>query len=81
MHQLLHLNIAAAFSLNPLAVLSLPFLGYALVSYGMLGVRGRRLPNVFLPPVLIWMLLAVIISFWILRNIPLHPFSLLAPLN
>lgn len=80
MHQLLHLNIAAAFSLNPLAVLSLPFLGYAFVSYAAYGIRGRRLPSVFVPPVLIWILLAVIISFWILRNIPSHPFSLLAPL-
>jgi hypothetical protein len=81
MHQLLHLNIAAAFSLNPLALLSLPFLGYAFASYAVYGMRGRRLPSVFVPPVLIWTLLAVILSFWILRNIQWHPFSLLAPLQ
>lgn len=78
-HQLLHLHIAAALGLNPLAVLSMPFLGYALLSRVLIGIRGRPLPSIFVPAKWIWALLGVIIAFWIMRNIPAHPFSLLAP--
>ncbi|MGZ8537928.1 MAG: DUF2752 domain-containing protein [Flavisolibacter sp.] len=32
-----------------------------------------------IPPRYLWMMLAFIISFWIIRNIPFEPFSFLAP--
>lgn len=70
LHQLLHGNFSAAFGLNPLMVLSLPFLAYSFISYSMFIVRGRALPSVFLRPVWIWLLLGIILAFWILRNIP-----------
>jgi len=80
-HQLLHLHLASALGLNPLMVLSTPFLGYALLSRVMIGIRGKPLPKVFVPPAWIWALLGIIIAFWILRNIPAYPFSLLAPMG
>jgi len=79
LHQLLHGNLLTALSTNALVILSLPFLGYSLVSYTMLVTRGRRLPGVFLQSFWIWLLLAGILLYWFLRNIPLYPFSRLAP--
>jgi len=78
-HQLLHGNVATAFGLNPLLVLSLPFLGYSFFSYIMVGVKGRPLPNVFVPSNYIWVLFGIVLLFWGLRNIPCYPFLLLAP--
>ena len=43
--------------------------------------RGRRasFENLFIRPVLIWALLGIILAYGVLRNIPVYPFSLLAP--
>ena len=79
LHQLLHLNIASAIRMNPLTVFSMPFLGYAFLSRSSSEFTGKPLPKVFVPATLIWTLLAVIIAFWVFRNIPFYPFSLLAP--
>ncbi len=79
MHQLLHGNLRAAWSLNPLTVLLSPFLAYGTASYVLFEIRGQHLPRPFLPAVWIRALCAVIILFGIARNIPLHPFDLLAP--
>jgi hypothetical protein len=79
LYQLLHGNVLAAFRLNPLAILSLPFLGYAFISKSITILRGRPLPRIFIPAIWIWILLIIILLFWIFRNIPVRPFSLLAP--
>lgn len=78
-HELLHLNVGAALRLNPITVLATPFLGYALLSRAMLGLRGRSLPRAFIPAAWIWALFGVILVFWFLRNLPVYPFLLLAP--
>lgn len=74
MHELLHLHFLRAFALNPLLVVSLPLMagytGYLLFTGGL----RRSLPQaVYLSA------LSVIIAFWLLRNIPHYPFTLLAP--
>lgn len=79
LHQLLHGHPFAALDLNPLMVLTLPFMAYVFLSYALVALRGRGLPKVFIPSPLIWVIFWVIISFWVLRNIPLYPFTLLAP--
>lgn len=79
LHQLLNGHPVVAFDLNPLMVLALPFMAYVFVSYALIALRGRGLPKVFIPSPLIWVIFWVIISFWVLRNIPLYPFTLLAP--
>ena len=71
LHQLLNGHVAAAFRLNPLMMVLLPCVGYAGASDVLEAVFGRGLPRVFLRPVFIWMLLAIIILFWIVRNTPL----------
>lgn len=78
-HQLLHGNLPAAFGLNPLMVLSLPFLGYWFISCGVLAVRNRPLASIIIPSFCIWLILVIILLFWILRNIGAYPFTLLAP--
>jgi hypothetical protein len=79
LHQLLHGHLTIAFWLNPLMILSLPFLGYSFLPYLMLGIRGRSLPNIFVPASCIWVYLGVVLLFWGVRNISAYPFSLLAP--
>jgi hypothetical protein len=70
LHQLFNGHIAAAFRLNPLMMILLPFAGYSGASSALEATIGRPLPRVFIPAVYIWVLLAVIVTFWILRNIP-----------
>jgi hypothetical protein len=78
-HQLLHGNLRAAWALNPLTVVLLPFLTYGLASFALVELRGRGLPQPFLRAGWIRALCAAIILFGIARNIPMHPFDLLAP--
>lgn len=78
-HQLLHGNLRAAWAMNPLTVVLLPFLSYGLVSSALLEWRGRELPQPFLPAVWIRALCVAIVLFGIARNLPIHPFDWLAP--
>jgi hypothetical protein len=78
-HQLLHGNVGAAWAMNPLTVILLPFVVYGLASEGLRVLRGRGLPQVFVPAIWIQVLCAVIVLFGIARNIPIHPFNLMAP--
>jgi hypothetical protein len=79
LHQLTRGQLAAAFGLNPLMVLSLPFLGYYALSRAKLTLTGRPLKSVFIGPRLVWALLGLILAYWVLRNLPVYPFTLLAP--
>jgi len=79
LHQFLQGNVRAAWSMNPLTLIFLPFLSYGLASRALAEIRGQGLPRVFLPAVWIRALCAAIILFGIVRNLPLHPFDLLAP--
>jgi len=69
LHQLLHGNVVAAFHFNPLAISLLPVIGYLVV----------RSEENHVKPVWIWTLLGVVVVFGVLRNIPVYPFTLLAP--
>ena len=69
MHQLVHGHLAAAFRLNPLAILALPGVGYLWV---------RREP-LAMKPIWIWVLVGAMLVFGVVRNVPAYPFTLLAP--
>jgi hypothetical protein len=69
LHRLMHGDVEAALRFNPLMVATLPVLGVLLIRRDSATVR----------PVWIWLLLAVVIGYGVLRNIPVHPFTLLAP--
>jgi hypothetical protein len=79
LHQLTHGHLITALNYNALMVLALPFLGYTFVSYALLGLRGRGLPKPFIKPVYIKSLFWVVMAFWVLRNIPVYPLTLLSP--
>ena len=78
-HQLLQGNLRVAWAMNPLTVMLAPFLIYGLLSYALFEVRGQALPQPFLRAAWIRALCAVILLFGIARNLPIHPFQLLAP--
>ena len=74
MHQILHGHFATAFTLNPLLLLAIPFLLFALLRYSVIVMRGGvPRPNA-LPAPFIYALFVVIVSFWIFRNTPFYPF-------
>ena len=74
MHQLLHGHIGAAFELNPLLFLALPFLTYALVRYSYRVLSNQPPQPNALAPKYIYTIFGVILFFWIFRNTPLYPF-------
>jgi hypothetical protein len=78
LHQMLHGNLLDALRLNPLTVLALPVLIYCFLGDLLSRASPCRLPRMRVGAAWIWLLLAVILAFWILRNIPCYPFSLLA---
>ena len=75
LHQLLNGQLLAAVELNIVMVLALPFLTYTFLSTLARDVNAQRLPTVFVRPAWIWLLLGGIILFWVLRNLPVYPFS------
>ncbi len=79
LHQLTHGHLLTALDYNALMVLSLPFLAYTFVSFALIAARGRGLPKPFIQPVFVKALFVIVILFWILRNIPVYPLTLLAP--
>ena len=74
MHQLLHGHIIAAFMLNPLFLLAIPFLLYALLRYSVIVMRGGVPRGNTLPAHYIYALFFIVLSFWIFRNTAFYPF-------
>ena len=79
LHQLMHGNIAAAFGYNAYAMLALPVVAYSFAATGLRVYRLPAPPRVFIPARWIWALVAAVLSFWLLRNLPFTPFNVLAP--
>ncbi|MGC4016667.1 MAG: DUF2752 domain-containing protein [Luteolibacter sp.] len=75
--RLIHGDVAGAWAMNPLAMI----LGGAFAGWMLLGLvcewRGRRMPA--MPSWLAWFLPTLILVFWLARNLPWWPFTLLAP--
>ncbi|MDQ6630480.1 MAG: DUF2752 domain-containing protein [Verrucomicrobiota bacterium] len=69
-HQLLHGNFAAAFHLNSLFIISIPFLAIAFFSYARKMTTGQSLFKKNVPSFWIWLFLVVLIVFTIARNLP-----------
>jgi len=72
-HELLHGRPMSAFMLNPLLVLYAPFLVRGFLSSVALVTTGRALPPLEIDARWIWLLLAVTLAFWMVRNTPLWP--------
>ena len=79
LHTLMRGDVAAAIGYNALAMTSLPFIAYSGARAAMSAFGLPSPPRAFIPHRWIWTLLAGVIAFWILRNVPVHPFAALAP--
>jgi len=78
-HHLLHGRVGTALGLNPLMVLAAPFAAYATASYVLRCFTGRSLPAPRWRPWWSWAILGIVVAHGVLRNIPVEPFSWLAP--
>lgn len=80
-HALLHFEILEALRMNAFWVLLLPVLlvGAGLGAAEWLWRERYRGPRVRLPRSAAWWLPGLLLAFWILRNVPAWPFTLLAP--
>ena len=75
-HDLAHGDVPAALAHNPLTVLAAPYLLWAWITWVRRTLTGK--PERYMaPPWVLWTLLAVIMAFWVLRNVP--GFEFLAP--
>jgi hypothetical protein len=73
-YQLLHLHPVAAFKLNPLFMLTLPFIVYAFLGYTKSAITGQPHRRLFIPSFYLWAWLGFMIFFWVFRNTPWYPF-------
>ena len=69
-HQLLHGHLGAAWALNPLAVLLVPLYAWLIANAALTLLRGRGLPVTTPRPLIVWLGLAGLLLFGILRNLP-----------
>lgn len=77
---LAHGDLAAAFRFNPVGMVLLPL---ALIGLGLEALAWIRAKpprhRLQAGPRTAWLLVWLVIAFWILRNLPWFPFTLLAP--
>lgn len=79
-HATLHGEIGSAFRYNPLGMVLLPLAaaGFAIELVGW--ARGRPLPfRLSVGARGAWAIVFILLAFWLLRNLPWFPFTLLAP--
>jgi hypothetical protein len=78
---LLHRDVLTALHDNLLAVLALPFLIYSLALSFTNIIRNKNLKTkIFYSTSFVKTVLILVVIFSILRNLPVYPFTLLAPL-
>jgi len=78
LHELLHGHLLTALRMNSLLFLGLPLVGFVCF-HPRVRNKESASANVLKSPLPGWWALAAIVLFWILRNIPVYPFTLLAP--
>jgi hypothetical protein len=79
-HLLLHGDVVGAFRFNPLMVLTLPVLIYGMtitIANWIFETKYRLM--LFYSNLFIYGYFGLAILYWILRNLPIYPFNLLAP--
>jgi Protein of unknown function (DUF2752) len=79
-HATLHGRFGEAFRFNPVGMILLPlaFVGVGLETLGW--IRGKPLPfRLNVGAAGAWAIVWIVLGFWILRNLPWWPFTLLSP--
>jgi hypothetical protein len=78
-HDLLHLNFYGVVNHNFLFIPAFLLILYHYIAPVFNRFFGWKLPNIFYYRNTPWIIFGVVLLFWILRNIPVYPFSVLAP--
>jgi len=78
-HALFHGDVLTALHFNALLPLFAFLFGFMFVSLVLIAVRGRGLSWKLLPPASLYGFLILAAAFFVLRNLPFYPFTLLAP--
>ena len=78
-HALFHGDVLAALDYNALLPGFALLVGFFFISLVMVAARGRGLAVDLIRPKYLWVFLALLGVFGILRNIPAYPFSILFP--
>jgi hypothetical protein len=79
LHRLLHGDITGALHANIVMIVTVPYILYSFISYLSLNILAKKLPPIILKPIIVQLLAAFVIVFWVVRNIPVYPFTLLVP--
>ncbi len=79
LHRLLHGDITGALRANILMIVTVPYVVYSFIRYLSQNILAKQLPAIILKPVIVQLLAAFVIVFWVVRNIPVYPFTLLVP--
>ncbi len=79
LHQLFHGHVLTALHDNLLLVLALPVVGICGWRFAFCWMMEQPLPRFIVRPFWIKILVAVVVLFTVLRNIPAAPFNWLAP--
>lgn len=78
-HALMHGDIATALSFNALIPMFVLVFGFFYISMALVALRGSAFPKWTLSLPAVWGFLGLLLVFGIVRNIPVHPFTLLFP--
>ena len=78
-HDILHMDFIDAISNNILFIIAILITLFYIVTIIINNFFNRNIKSFLYRKKALLIILVIIIIFWILRNIPIHPFSLLAP--
>jgi hypothetical protein len=78
-HNLLHLNVAGVVHNNVLFLPAVLAVAYHYLHPVLNRKFSWRLPNIFYMKNTPWVIFGIILLFWLLRNLTVFPFSVLAP--
>jgi len=78
-HLLMHGHLAEALRMNALVFLFLPVASVYVFWKWRASAGGAEASRFVVKPAWLWTALVVAFLFWILRNLPFYPFTLLAP--
>jgi hypothetical protein len=78
-HSLLHLNLFGVVQNNVLFLPAVFAIIYHYIHPFLNKKLNWRLPNIFYMKNTPWVIFGIILLFWLLRNLTVYPFSVLAP--
>lgn len=79
LHRLLNGDLLGALRMNALLLVLLPILAYGAAYIAWELLHERAVPSIIVKPFWSWLLVIAVIGFFLLRNLPWWPCTLLAP--